>query len=277
MLLIDGVEYDLQTPANEDEFERVVEEHAQDIFGLNAIYVNRKQKLRSFSGIVSIPDGYAIDVDADRWHVVEVELSSHPLHEHIISQLGRFINGIKNPSTQRQIVAAIYEEIEKDRDIRECLEASLESKEIYKYLSDLIAEPPILTIVIDNSTQELEEAVASLAHPEIKIVEFRTFFRARAGPGARWEGSADHVHLFEPLGETLKLVEERPRRHGVGKTYPLSTSELLAKYGDRPSKVGGMTWQQLYDSNDDGNFRYFKVREPLKELDRKETQQEEVV
>ena len=199
MLLIDGVEYELWTPPNEDEFERVIEEHAQDIFGLNAIYVSRKQRLRSLSGIASIPDGYAIDVDADRWHLVEVELASHSVHGHIISQLSRFINGIKNPSTQRQVVAAIYEEIEKDHLTRECLQASLESKEVYKYLSDLIAEPPVLTIVIDNSTQELEEAVASLAHPEIKVVEFRTFLRAAAGPGGRWDDSPDHAHLFEPL------------------------------------------------------------------------------
>ncbi|MBA7663749.1 hypothetical protein ES703_71796 [subsurface metagenome] len=199
MLLIDGVEYELWTPPKEDKFERIIEEHAQDIFGLCAIYVSRKQKLRSFAGIASIPDGYVIDVDADRWHVVEIELASHPLHEHIVSQLSKFINGIKNPSTQRQIVAALYEEIQKDHLARECLEASLNSKEVYKYLSDLVAEPPVLTIVIDNSTQELEEAVASLAHPDIKVVEFRTFLRAAAGPGGRWDDSAGHAHLFEPL------------------------------------------------------------------------------
>ena len=37
MLLIDGVKYQEWTPPNEDEFERVVKEHAQDIFGENSI------------------------------------------------------------------------------------------------------------------------------------------------------------------------------------------------------------------------------------------------
>jgi hypothetical protein len=33
MLLIDGVKYEEWTPATEDEFERIVIEHAKDIFG----------------------------------------------------------------------------------------------------------------------------------------------------------------------------------------------------------------------------------------------------
>ena len=32
MLLIDGVRYELWTPPNEDDFERVVKEHTQEIF-----------------------------------------------------------------------------------------------------------------------------------------------------------------------------------------------------------------------------------------------------
>ncbi len=45
MLLIDGVKYELWTPPSEDEFEQVVKEHAQDIFGKESIYLDRKQKL----------------------------------------------------------------------------------------------------------------------------------------------------------------------------------------------------------------------------------------
>ena len=79
MLLIDGVRYELWTPSSEDEFEQVVKEHAQDIFGEQSIYLDRKQKLKSLSGVGSIPDGYVITLgDSPQWHIVEVELSSHP-------------------------------------------------------------------------------------------------------------------------------------------------------------------------------------------------------
>ena len=78
MLLIDGVKYELWTPPTEDEFEREVKKHTQEIFGEHSIYFDRKQKLKSQSGIGSIPDGYVIILgDSPYWHIVEVELSSH--------------------------------------------------------------------------------------------------------------------------------------------------------------------------------------------------------
>lgn len=108
MLLIDGVKYVEWTPTSEGEFERMVEEHAKDIFGEQSIYLE-KHRLRTKSGIGSIPDGYVIVFgDQPQWHIIEVELSTHPLYEHIVPQISKFINGIKNPSTQRDIVDTLY-------------------------------------------------------------------------------------------------------------------------------------------------------------------------
>lgn len=193
MLLIDGVKYELWTPSTEDEFEQVVKEHAEDIFGGKSIYIDRKQKLKSLSGIGSIPDGYAVIFgDSPHWHIVEVELSSHPLHEHIVSQVSRFINGIRNPSTQREIAGAIYAEILGNDFIKLKVKKATEPTEIYKFLLDLISKPPILTIIIEKDTQGLREAISTLAHPQIKVVEFQTFTREGVGLSV-------HAHLFEPL------------------------------------------------------------------------------
>ncbi len=269
MLLIDGVRYEEWIPEKEvEEFQPMVKEHVQDIFGNKSKYIEAR-RLKSKAGIGSIPDGFVIICgDSPQWHIVEVELSAHQLYDHIVNQVGRFVNGIKNPVTQKNIVDTIYQEITGSKMSKVEVEEAIGSGEIHKFLTDLISLPPILAIVIEKKTPELGEAINLLKYSPIKIIEFRTFRRVGA--------EAVHAHLFEPLYEGKK-EEERYRRRGVGKTYPLNTSELLAKYGDRPSNVGGLTWQQLYDSNDDGNFRYFKVRELLKELDRKETQQEEVV
>jgi len=193
MLLIDGVKYELWTPSSEDEFEQVVKEHADDIFGKESIYLDRKQKLKSLSGIGSIPDGYVIILGGQpHWHIVEVELSSHPLDQHIVSQVSRFITGIKNPSTQRDIVGAIYNEVTKDSYLKLKVEEAIKPTEIYKFLSDLISKPPILTIIIEKDTEGLREAISTLAHSEIKVVEFQTFVREGVG-------LAVHAHLFEPL------------------------------------------------------------------------------
>jgi len=193
MLLIDGVKYELWTPSSEDDFEQVVKEHTQEIFGEQSIYLDLKQKLKSRSGIGSIPDGYVIILgDSPQWHIIEVELSSHPLHEHIVPQVGRFISGISNPNVQRGIVNEIYEEISKDDFLKLRLRKAIEPTEIYKFLSDVISRQPILTIIIEKDTEELREALNTLRYPQINVVEFQTF--TREGVGLRV-----HAHLFEPL------------------------------------------------------------------------------
>ena len=193
MLLIDGVRYELWTPPSEEEFERVVKEHTQEIFGEQTIYLDKKQKLKSLSGIGSIPDGYVIVFgETPYWHIVEVELSSHPLDQHIVSQVSRFITGIKNSLTRAEILGAIYAEITRDDLLKLKVKQATEPTEIYKFLSDLISKPPVLTIIIEKETEGLREAIGTLAHPEIKVVEFQTFTREGIGLPV-------HAHLFEPL------------------------------------------------------------------------------
>lgn len=213
MLLIDGVRYEEwipQGPRAEDELEQMVKEHAEDIFGEQSIYLDRKQKLKSLSGIGSIPDGYVIVFgDSPHWHIVEVELSSHPLHEHIVSQVGRFIGGISNPNTQRGIVNAIDAEIRGNDFLTLKLRRAIESSEIYRFLADLISKQPILTIIIEKDTEELREALSILRYPQIKVVEFRTFARERVG-------LAVHAHLFEPLYKPTKEKQKQVTVEGIG-------------------------------------------------------------
>jgi len=205
MLVVDGVKYAEwipQGPRAEDEFEQVVKEHTQDIFGEQSIYLDMRQKLKSGVGTGSIPDGFVIVFgDSPHWHIVEVELSSHPLHDHIDAQVGRFISGIENPRTQNNIVNAIYDEITKDDFLKLRLRKSIGLVDIHRFLADLILKPPILTIIIEKASLELSEALKILRYPqEIKVVEFQTFTREGVG-------LAVHAHLFEPL---YKRVEPPP-------------------------------------------------------------------
>jgi hypothetical protein len=204
MLLIDGVKYDLWTPPSEDDLEQMVKEHAQDIFGEQSIYLDIKPKLKSKSGIGSIPDGYVIVFGGlPCWHIVEVELSSHPLYEHIVQQVSRFINGIKNFNIQREITDAIYEEINKDELLKLKVRRAIEPIEIHRFLSEVISKPPVVTIIIEKHTEGLDEALSTLAHTQIKVVEFQTFVRYGVGLGA-------HAHLFEPLYAAASFKPPQP-------------------------------------------------------------------
>jgi len=228
MLLIDDVRYEEWTPASEDEFEQIVEEHAREIFSEQSIYLDIKHKLKSKSGIGSIPDGYVIILgDQPHWHIVEVELSSHPLYEHIVPQISKFINGIKNPSTQKDIVDALYQQIDSDEFLKLCFKKAIGATETYKFLSDLLSKLPVVTVIIEKHTEQLDEAISALAHPQIKIVELQTFTREGVGLNV-------HAHLFEPL---YKLPQ------------PLTAESVTTKAKERKVKATKRgTLQDLVDA-----------------------------
>lgn len=190
MLLVDGVKYELWTPSNEAEFEQVVKEHAQDIFGKQSIYLDLKQKLKSVSGIGSIPDGYALILaDKPSWYIVEVELSRHDVHAHIVPQVIKFVAAIKNPSNRKAIVDAIYERVSEEQELKQRVKSKV-STEIYKFLTSLIDQQPRLAIVINQKTEQLSEALEGLKL-EPQVIELRTLVSRR--------DLSRRAYLFEPV------------------------------------------------------------------------------
>ena len=113
--IINGARYKLHTPKNESELQAIVEEHYEDIFGENSIFFSFQPKLRSLAGIGSKPDGCVLALSPKpRWIVVETELSSHPLYEHVIPQISKFVKALENPQNRKGIVEVIYDEVAKD-------------------------------------------------------------------------------------------------------------------------------------------------------------------
>lgn len=106
MLLMNGVRYRLWVPEEESQFEEIVKEHSKEIFGGDTLYLDIKTKIAAKSGVGAIPDGYPIGFADNSWLVVEVELSKHPLHRHVISQLSTFMTAIKD--SRKEIIDALY-------------------------------------------------------------------------------------------------------------------------------------------------------------------------
>ena len=102
-----------------------------------------------------------------------MELPGHDVYKHIVDQVGRFITGVGNTATQRKIVEAIYHEISQSNRRKADAEEKIGSGEIYKYLNDLISSPPVLTIIIEEKTPELEEALSLFQYSPIKIIELK--------------------------------------------------------------------------------------------------------
>jgi len=192
MLLIDGVKYRPWTPKDEEkEFHPLIREHSKEIFGENSLYFDVKHVLKTASGIGSIPDAYVINLSKPlEWYVVENELASHPVFDHIVKQLTKFINGIANPSARNQILEMLYDEINKDNVLKATVQKLIDSTDIYRALSKLLSNPPRIVIIIDQKTPQVEEACQVLKY-KTDIVEFKTFVRENA--------ESIRAHLFEPL------------------------------------------------------------------------------
>lgn len=84
VLLRDGVRYIQHSYSSESELEEIVIEHGQELFGENAILF-KKKRLKGRGGVGSIPDAFVVDIDKKVWHIIEVELESHPLFDHVVN------------------------------------------------------------------------------------------------------------------------------------------------------------------------------------------------
>ena len=222
MLLIDGVKYEVWTPPSEDDFEQIVKEHAEDIFGESACYFDLKRKLKTGAGVGSIPDAYVVVFDQmPYWYIVEVELSSHPLYEHIVPQITKFVNGIQNPASQNQIVNAIDDEIANNPILAAWVKTRIQQVERHKFLSNLVTMSPTLVVIINRVTPELTEVCDIVSKSlQTKVVEFRTFTREGVG-------LAVHVHLFEPVAaSTEKRRVEANKPNEVEKKKPAKASKV---------------------------------------------------
>lgn len=239
-LVIDGARYERWRPSNEEEFEKVVTKHIKTIFGKKSIYFNIKQKLTSIAGIDSIPDGFLIDFDSKKFYLVEIEISTHPVYEHIVSQLGKFIAAIENDENLKELRDVIYKEIQA-KPIREAKIKEIVGGEIHKSITDIVSNPSLL-VLIDEKTKELEVACKALSIP-IQILVFKTYARKEVGLPV-------HAHLFDTdfrfEGLHFKTKHDMSKRY---KNLPASKRDDFVKWCESFSgkEFALISWQELFE------------------------------
>jgi len=202
LLVVGDSRYRLWTPNDEErEFHPMVRKYSKEIFGESSLYFDLKHVMKSLSGIGSIPDAYVISLqEPSEWFVVENELARHPVYDHIVRQLTKFINGIENQNTRNEILDTLYDEISKDNILRKTVEKSVCSTDIYRFLSKLFSKKPRIVIIIDEKTSEIEEACGVLKY-RTDIVEFKTYVRE--------DDPNSYAHLFEPLSQAEEIEKSK--------------------------------------------------------------------
>lgn len=222
MLLKDGVRYFLHTYNNEHEFEKMIFDHFKDVFGENTILLPKK-KIQSRSGIKTVPDAFVLSVEEKKWFIIEVELESHPLYDHIVSQISKFNSAIKNEAQHKKLIKAFYDEI--TGDPLKNVELEIKGiREKFKYISEVVESRPEIVIFIDRESKELDDVFESLPFSS-RIVVFKTYCRENVG-------IEDSIHEFESLVEldwktpTDQLAEKKPLLNG---RKELSETNLFQK------------------------------------------------
>jgi len=235
----------------------MVKEHFKEIFGENSLYFDVKHVLKSRSGIGSIPDAYVITLSKPyQWYIVENELATHRVYEHVVPQVTRFISGIENLSSEREIRDALYKEINENKVLKTYVEKLVEPEEVHAFLSTLTSRPPRIVIVIDEVTDEINEAVASLKRlGDTEVVEFKTFVRENA--------ENVHAHVFEPLSVST-VVHKEARATGERKPLPEQYQSWAKMYAwvnpsvrDLAMLIGSEIMTTLKDINRSARGRYY--------------------
>ncbi|MBU1067139.1 EVE domain-containing protein [Patescibacteria group bacterium] len=194
MLYVDGVKYRSWVPSTEEEFEDLFEKNINNVFGEDVLYLPLKTKLKTLSGIGSIPDGYAIGLTKPyKWYIIEVELSTHPIFQHIVPQLNKFILGLKEQGSKRNIIEAIFNEIKNEPITEAYVKEKIGSGELFRFISSIIEKEPTLVVIIDKKTRELEDACNSIPIKDKLISEFRVYERGDTG--------IKNAFIVEPLFE----------------------------------------------------------------------------
>jgi hypothetical protein len=217
LLLKDGVKYLPYEYTSEEELTQMVIEHYKEIFGENTLYFH-PQTMKTQIGIEARNDGIILAADQNRWYILEVELSKHPLHEHIIPQITRFSIAYEEAGTRRKIINTLYNAIRADL-FKTAMFEQQNIEDLHKMLTDLIDVQPTIAIIIDQKTPELEHICKKLPFPT-KTIEFKTYARKDIGVGV-------HIHEFQPLFEKRIKILPTTRPRTTYKERPQKLAQIL--------------------------------------------------
>lgn len=158
-------------------FEKVVAALADYIFGPDTLYVDVKKHVKG-NDIVSIPDGYVIDMteaNSPTLYVVENEIAKHDPVRHIGIQLLRFATSFDEakPAIRRFLM----DEIARSPESMALLERGCRGsskRNVDDYLDAAVYGPFRALVVIDEARDELHGVLKKI-HGNISVLELQTF------------------------------------------------------------------------------------------------------
>jgi hypothetical protein len=198
--LIDKTKFFIPFEYNsEADFEKVVNDNSEFIFGKQSLYFSIKKKIGD--DIVTIPDGYLLDFkfhNDPRLYMVEIELVNHDPFGHIGQQLLKFAIAYK--TSGYKIKKLLQDQIENNPSYLQKISSYItgsDKSDLSSLLDFVIYEKPVATIVIiDQLEDKLEKVLAQLTM-QSDIIEFETYYDGK-----------DKIHRFTPFQDDLIELDQ---------------------------------------------------------------------
>lgn len=185
----------------EQEFERAIVAHVNDIFGERRIYLDCKRRIGAKDGKQSVPDAYLIDVSSPKdpqLYVVENEIASHDLFKHIGVQLLQF--SVSFAQAGRTIKQILFDEVCAEPSAKtRCVKYAQEGgfRNLDHFLESLVLDKAFRALVIiDEETDDLHAVTKNLGFP-VEIIEFSTYVNDKG----------QRIHRFDPFLADLEAVD----------------------------------------------------------------------
>lgn len=210
---------------NEAELEKVVSSNPEAVFDGDVIYIPQ-QSMVTAGGSGTIPDGIVIDLEAERWYIVEAELAEHDTWHHIVPQVSKQIVAADNYQTKNDFVKRAFDIIKKSEELKKKFtDRGIPEIEIHRTLEKIIENTPVVVIAIDvipadltvwARTQSLARDVVLLtiekyAEDGGKDVAYRIDQRVKIQPETKDEGETPSISKLISEHEFLKGCEEPNR------------------------------------------------------------------
>ena len=234
VLYVNGKRFTESPFQNEEEFERLVVENAEILFGEKSLYIDLKSKVEGRALGAAIPDGLLIDFrdpENPEFYLVEIELARHDFCKHIFPQITKFFAFFKNPKSRAELVEKTFTVINSDQNMRTKFNQMIGGKEIYKSLKDIIENSQNILIIIDDEKPEFDEVMETYTDTWDKIVQVMIIKRYRADGSIILAVSPDFEELSEqPIEEGSDEESEEPDRYTEEYHLEGVASNIVAVY-----------------------------------------------
>lgn len=194
--------YNLYNYQKENEFEKIIVNNHEIIFGAQGIYFDLKKKIGISKKGAAVPDGYYLDHTFHhdpQLYFIEVELNNHDLYGHIGEQILRF--SICSETDKHKIKTILLKNLVEDINKNKVLEKYFEKSKfnnINELLDEVIFEKDIAAIVVINeATPELDMVLSKLTITT-EVIEVQTYTNGN-----------EKIHRITPFRDEISLDLEQ--------------------------------------------------------------------